>query len=67
MRSNGIDVNLHYIPVYLQPYYQALGFKRGQCPEAEAYFKETMSIPMFPALTDGNLDKVVQVLKGIIG
>lgn len=67
MRSNGIDVNLHYIPVYLQPYYQALGFKRGHCPEAEAYFKETMSIPMFPTLTDGNLDKVVQVLKGIIG
>jgi UDP-4-amino-4,6-dideoxy-N-acetyl-beta-L-altrosamine transaminase len=66
MRSSGIDVNLHYIPVYLQPYYQALGFKRGYCPEAEAYFKETMSIPMYPSLTSSDQNKVVQTLNDIL-
>lgn len=65
MRLNGIDINLHYIPVYLQPYYQALGFKRGYCPEAEAYFKETMSIPMYPTLTGKNLEKVIKTLSNI--
>ena len=45
--DRGIGVNLHYIPVYLQPFYADLGFERGHCPEAESYFKETLSIPMF--------------------
>jgi UDP-4-amino-4,6-dideoxy-N-acetyl-beta-L-altrosamine transaminase len=66
MRSNGIDINLHYIPVYLQPHYQALGFRRGYCPEAESYFKETMSIPMYPGLTDNNQTKVILTLKEIL-
>jgi dTDP-4-amino-4,6-dideoxygalactose transaminase len=52
--SNGVGVNLHYIPVYLQPYYFGLGFNAGHCPNAEAYFKTAISIPIYSALTEKN-------------
>lgn len=60
LHSAGILVNLLYIPVYLQPYYEALGFKRGYCPEAESYYRETISIPMFPGLTDFQQGRVIE-------
>jgi len=66
LRSAGIGVNLHYIPVYLQPYYQRLGFKPGYCPEAERYYAEAISLPMFPALTVEEQDQVVNVLKEVV-
>ena len=50
LRAAGILVNLHYIPVHMQPYYQEIGFTAGQFPEAEQYYKEAISIPMFAAL-----------------
>ena len=50
MWSNGIGVNLHYIPVYLQPYYKKLGFHSGYCPEAELYHKEVITLPIFFSL-----------------
>src|SRR5262249_47362562 len=46
----GIAANLHYIPVYRQPYYEAMGFRAGYCPEAEKYHKEAISLPMFAGL-----------------
>lgn len=61
--ASGINVNLHYIPVYRQPYYEALGFKANYCSEAERYFKEVISIPMYPALTDGQVDAVVKAIR----
>jgi len=64
--DRGIGVNLHYIPIYLQPFYAELGFKRGYCPEAESYFKETLSIPMFSGLTYGEQDTVISVLKEVL-
>ncbi|MFZ2404842.1 MAG: UDP-4-amino-4,6-dideoxy-N-acetyl-beta-L-altrosamine transaminase [Methylobacter sp.] len=63
LRAAGIGVNLHYIPVYLQPYYQRLGFKAGRCPEAERYYAEAISLPMFPALTAAEQDQVVNALR----
>jgi len=63
LRAAGIGVNLHYIPVYLQPYYQKLGFKPGHCPEAERYYTEIISLPMFPALTVEEQDQVVKALR----
>lgn len=63
LRAAGIGVNLHYIPVYLQPYYQRLGFKAGHCPEAERYYAEAVSLPMFPALTAAEQDQVVNALR----
>lgn len=59
MRAAGLGVNLHYIPVYLQPYYRALGFDRGYCPNAEAYYSEAITLPLFPALTAADINAVV--------
>ena len=58
-----ILVNLHYIPVYRQPYYEALGFSVGHCPNAESYFSHAISIPMYPDLTSIQQDFVVQALR----
>ena len=62
LREAGIGVNLHYIPVHRQPYYQRLGFKRGHCPEAERYYAEAISLPMYPGLTAVQQDEVVAAL-----
>lgn len=63
LREQGIGVNLHYIPVYRQPYYEWMGFKSGYCPEAEQYYKEAISIPMYPGLTEEQQNCVVGALK----
>ncbi|MCE9936644.1 UDP-4-amino-4,6-dideoxy-N-acetyl-beta-L-altrosamine transaminase [Aeromonas salmonicida] len=63
MRSKEIMVNLHYIPVHTQPYYEAMGFKQGDFPEAERYYTEAISIPMYPTLTDAQQQEVVAVLR----
>ena len=63
LHAAGINANLHYIPVYRQPYYEAIGFKAGYCPEAEQYHKETLSLPMFPGLTDSNQNDVVAAIR----
>jgi UDP-4-amino-4,6-dideoxy-N-acetyl-beta-L-altrosamine transaminase len=60
--SAGIGVNIHYIPVYLQPYYFAIGFRRGLCPEAELYYNEAISIPIFSSITDRQQEKVISSL-----
>ena len=59
LRAADIGVNLHYIPVYQQPYYERMGFSLGYCSEAEKYYSEAISIPMFPALTGVEQDQVV--------
>lgn len=63
LRSKEIIVNLHYIPVHTQPYYKEMGFKDGDYPEAERYYQEAISIPMFPALTNAQQDEVIQCIK----
>ena len=62
LRAAGIGVNLHYIPVYRQPYYEGLGFKAGHCPEAERYYAEAISLPMYPGLTEEQQDNVMNVI-----
>ena len=62
MQGAGINVNLHYIPVYRQPYYEAIGFSAGYCPEAEQYHQQALSIPMYPKLTDAEHAKVIGIL-----
>ncbi|MDN3579057.1 UDP-4-amino-4,6-dideoxy-N-acetyl-beta-L-altrosamine transaminase [Chitinimonas viridis] len=66
LRMAGIGVNLHYIPVHTQPYYQSLGFKQGDYPEAERYYAEAISLPMYAALQDGEQDQVVAALRQAI-
>ncbi len=62
LRAAGIAVNLHYIPVYRQPYYEGLGFKAGHCPQAEQYYAEAISLPMYFGLTAAQQDKVIAAL-----
>ncbi|WP_393936809.1 UDP-4-amino-4,6-dideoxy-N-acetyl-beta-L-altrosamine transaminase [Aeromonas rivipollensis] len=66
LRSKEIMVNLHYIPVHTQPYYQQMGFKAGDFPEAERYYAEAISIPMFPTLTAAQQDEVVAALREVL-
>jgi UDP-4-amino-4,6-dideoxy-N-acetyl-beta-L-altrosamine transaminase len=61
----GVKVNLHYIPVYLQPYYARLGFKRGYCPHAEDYFKSSMSIPVYASMTEAQQQRVVDLIQSL--
>ena len=59
LRKLGIGVNLHYIPVHTQPYYQRMGFKPGDFPEAQRYYAEAISLPMFQTMTEAQQDEVV--------
>ncbi len=65
LQMAGINVNLHYIPVYRQPYYELMGFKSGYCPESEKYYKETISLPMYPAMNERQQEQVISVLNEI--
>ena len=66
LRTAGILVNLHYIPVYRQPYYEKAGFINGYCQEAEKYYSETISIPMYPGLTEDQQNYVVAEIETAI-
>lgn len=67
LRAKDILVNLHYIPVHTQPYYQRMGFKAGDFPEAEGYYQEAISIPMHPRLTEAEQDFVIESLGEAMG
>ncbi len=62
LRAAGIGVNVHYIPVHLQPYYQALGFAQGNFPAAENYYERALTLPLHPRLTESEQDYVVEQL-----
>jgi len=63
LRNQNIGVNLHYIPIHTQPYYQNMGFKFGDFPEAEFYYREAISLPIYPTMTEAQQDEVVSALK----
>lgn len=62
MRDTGIGVNVHYIPVHWQPHYQALGFRKGDFPASETYYRSALTLPLFPTLTHDEQDFVVKAL-----
>jgi len=66
LRAAGVGVNVHYAPVYRQPYYERMDFKAGHCPEAERYYAEAISLPMYPGLTDRQQDRVVSALRAAL-
>lgn len=66
LREAKIGVNVHYIPVHTQPYYQALGFKKGAYPVAEAYYEKTISLPLHYCLTDNEQSYIVNSLSNIL-
>jgi UDP-4-amino-4,6-dideoxy-N-acetyl-beta-L-altrosamine transaminase len=62
LRGAGIQVNVHYLPVYLHPYYRDLGFEPGYCPHAEAYYAGALTLPLFPGLSDRDFDTIIDTL-----
>ncbi|MFB3924424.1 MAG: UDP-4-amino-4,6-dideoxy-N-acetyl-beta-L-altrosamine transaminase [Syntrophales bacterium] len=68
MRREGIGVNVHYIPVPCHPYYRIkFGYRQGDFPSAEAAYKQIVSLPMFPAMSDGDVDRVIAAVHKITG
>jgi dTDP-4-amino-4,6-dideoxygalactose transaminase len=66
LRSKGLRVQVHYIPVYLQPYYQKSGYKRGLCPAAEDFYAREISIPLYPVLSDEDVQYVADVVSKVL-
>ena len=62
LRAQGIGVNLHYIPMHTQPYFQRMGFKAGDFPEAERYYAQAISLPLYATLTETQQDEVVAAM-----
>ncbi|MCI9633159.1 MAG: UDP-4-amino-4,6-dideoxy-N-acetyl-beta-L-altrosamine transaminase [Ruminococcus sp.] len=62
MQAENIGVNVHYIPVYWFPYYQSLGYQRGLCPNAEAYYENSMTLPLFYGMADEDQDDVIRAV-----
>lgn len=63
LRAKNIGVNVHYIPIPTQPYYKSLGYDLSQCPNAESYYQTCLSLPLFPELTQTQLDYIIENLK----
>jgi UDP-4-amino-4,6-dideoxy-N-acetyl-beta-L-altrosamine transaminase len=63
LRSNGILVNVHYIPVYRHPYYSVLGYNPLDFPVSEKYYNEAITLPIFPGLTEKQIEGIVEILK----
>ena len=66
MSAEGVQCQIHYIPVYWFPYYQHLGYKKGLCPNAEEVYKGIMSIPLYPRMTDQDVDDVIHAVKKVV-
>lgn len=66
LRTAGILVNVHYIPVHLQPYYRTMGFRPGYCPAAEQYYERAISLPMYPGLTDVMQTTVIATIRSLL-
>lgn len=64
--AENIGVNVHYIPVYLHPYYQKLGYNKGLCPKAEELYDSIITIPLFPSMTDEDVEDVISGISKII-
>src|SRR5690606_6392731 len=66
LRDAGIGVNVHYIPVHTQPYYRRMGFAPGAFPQAEQYYAEAISLPLFPTMTEQQQDEVIATLGSVL-
>ncbi len=66
LKAENIGVNVHYIPVYYHPYYQKLGYKKGICPVAERLYERIITLPLFPRMTDTDLEDVVEAVEKVL-
>nr|WP_247747440.1 UDP-4-amino-4,6-dideoxy-N-acetyl-beta-L-altrosamine transaminase [Alkalihalobacillus sp. BA299] len=67
LQQQNIGVNVHYIPVHYQPYYQNLGYKKGICPHAEKLFEGMITLPLFPSMSEKDVHSVIEAIKRTIG
>jgi UDP-4-amino-4,6-dideoxy-N-acetyl-beta-L-altrosamine transaminase len=67
LQAENIGVNLHYIPVYLHPFYRRLGYEPGLCPNAEKLYSRMLTLPLFPAMTDRDVEDVIHAFRKVIG
>ena len=65
MNAENIHCQVHYIPVYLLPYYQKLGYPAGLCPKAERLYERIISIPLYYSLTDEQVEEVISAVRKI--
>ena len=65
MSAEGVQCQVHYIPIYWFPYYQQMGYMKGLCPKAEKIYKNCMSIPLYPAMTDKDVESVIVALEKV--
>lgn len=65
LREENIGVHVHYIPVYLQPYYRSLDYQPGQCPNAEKYYESAITLPLFPKMTEQDVSDVIEAVKKV--
>jgi len=63
LKVRGIGVQVHYVPIHLQPYYRRFGYKEGDFPQAETYYERTFSLPLFPAMTTSQINQVIKAVK----
>jgi len=66
LRAENIGVHVHYIPVYYHPYYQKLGYQKGLCPRAEKYYEEAITLPLFPKMSDKDIEDVINAVNKVI-
>ena len=66
LKQNGVGVNVHYMPIYLHPYYESLGYKKGLCPEAEKVYEQIITLPIFPLLEDNQVKEIYNKIKIIL-
>ena len=66
LQAENIGVNVHYLPVYLHPYYKKLGYKKGQCPVAEDIYNRMITIPLFPSMSDKDIKDVIEAVKKVL-
>ncbi len=66
LAAENIMCNVHYIPIYLQPYYQEMGYPKGLCPRAEKLYSEMMSLPLYYAMTDQDVEDVITAVQKIV-
>jgi dTDP-4-amino-4,6-dideoxygalactose transaminase len=66
LREQGILVNVHYIPIHLQPFYKARGFREGQFPNSERFYRRALTLPLFPSMTEAEQGRVVSALRDLL-
>ncbi|WP_232361646.1 DegT/DnrJ/EryC1/StrS family aminotransferase, partial [Bacillus thuringiensis] len=66
LQRENIGVNVHYIPVHLQPFYQKLGYGKGICPQAENVYEEIITLPLFPKMTEADVWDVIQAVRKVL-